>query len=136
MRMYEYFNSRYNQMKKDLRNIDIPMAIKVRLLQEIQDTVMMLKKIFQDNKQIDSRSLISSICKAIQTSSPIRIVFLIKFLRDIPGHTVDVDYIMKNFKYLQTLGTTECSKLEEKKILKDKNSNYETPKDDIETPEA
>ena len=117
--MYEYFNSRYVEMKKDLRNIDIPMSVKIRLLQEIQDTVMMLKSKFQDTKEVDTRSLISSVCKAIKESSAIRVTFLVKFLKDIPGYSIDVDYIIKNIRYIKSLNVIECSKLEQKNILKE-----------------
>lgn len=118
MRVYKYFDSRYSDMKHDLRHITVPMPIKVKLLKEIQDTLVMMKKIFQDDQKVDQRSLISSICKSIELSSTIRLLFLVKFLRDFPNYNIDVEYITKNFDYIKNLTPSECSKSERQKILK------------------
>jgi hypothetical protein len=117
MRLYEYFDNRYIKMKQDLRHINIPMPIKIKLLQEMEDTVVILKKMFQDSKKIDQRSLISSICKVVQASSAIKVTFLMKFLKDLPGYDINIDYIAKNFKYLKNLTTEDCSKIENKNIV-------------------
>ena len=125
MRVYAYFDSRYGEMKHDLRTITVPMSIKVRLLKEIEDTLVMIKKIFQDDQKVDQRSLISSICKAIELSSTIRLLFLAKFLRDFPNYNIDVDYITKNFDYIKNLTPSDCSKTERQKILKQAVINKE-----------
>jgi hypothetical protein len=117
MRLYEYFDNRYIKMKQDLRHINIPMPMKIKLLQEMEDTVVILKKVFQDSKKIDQRSLISSICKVVQASSAIKVTFLMKFLKNLPGYDINVDYITKNFKYLKNLATEDCSKIENKNIV-------------------
>lgn len=118
MRVHLYFQTRYRDMVKDLKSLVMPMKMKIKLLQEIQDTYMMVKQIFQDDRSTDQRSLISSICKSIELSSSMRLIFLTKFLRDFPDYNIDVDYIKKNFSYIQGLSLGECSKSERTKILK------------------